>query len=567
MAEWSIEAELRAPILRDWGIHFMHQDEMEKAIKSFEQSIETNPEIFKSLLEHSICKLKIGRPEEALESATKCVEQFPNSPEAKHVYANTLYELNRLEDALKSAYNTHYEHPKDHLGDKFIGTVKYNLEQAVNQGAGAILRRLKYKLKKEKDDSLDDVMSEKAGARWDETAQKDCDVISLHEETQVELPPLERTHNEMMKTLRHDIYYDGTVRDQIRFWETLKKHKAVNLTQTPYSSKTLTDIINRNLKRLHDYEQMLYTREPLFAKRAAEKGRSKKARMMAFYYVQQNTRREAFAQLDMVKKLAEQNFDEMLAYVERIMLNFYAVKSDAIFPRKYEFVSEIFNLIGLKYIGIYQSIPPKLMDSDIEERLLVLLRTPIVKKSTAPVEKGDNVDRFGDRNAFHDPDAIDQTQIIFSNRTKHFLKRISYSKYAIEKAYLNHQLSEHYLNTGRLEESQQFARDVVALGMQCKSNIWKFLGYLNIVRADAMKRNFARVKRNLKEMDKVSNLLSKYVEVFVRTGVRTVEDIESTRAENRRMSRMSRLTSRSSMSSSRHASQTTSAASSTLTVI
>lgn len=561
MIEFDMVPELHAPIYRDWGIHFMHQDEMNKAIKSFETSIESNPEIFKSLLEHSICKLRIGRPEEAMESARKCLELFPNSAEAKHVYANSLYELNRLEDALKTAYNTRYEHPKDHLGDKFIGTVKYNLEHAVCQGAGPLLRRLEFKLKKDKNDKLDVVAEGKEGTRWDESAQKDCDVISMHEESHEELSPLDRTRKELMKTLRHEIYYDGTVRDQIRFWEALKKHKAVNLTQTPYSSKILTDIIARNLKRLHDYEQMLYTREPLFAKRASEKGRTKSARMVAFYYMQQNTRREAFSQLDRVKKMAEENFDEMLEYVEKIMLNFYAVKSDAIFPRKYEFVSEIYNFIGLKFMATFQSINPKLMDSDTEERLLVLLRTPKIKKSSAPVEKGDNLDRFGDRNAFNDPDAVDQTQFIFSNRTKYFLKRISYSKYAIEKAYLNHQLSEHYLNSGRLEESQQFAREVVANATQCKSNVWKFLGYLNIVRADAMKRNFVRVTRNLKEMAKIAAVLSKYLEVFVRTGVRTNEDIETMRAASRKSSRMSRMTKDSSTHSSRAGSRASSRAS------
>lgn len=544
--------ELHAPIFRDWGMHFMNQDEMDKAIKSFEKSIESNPEIFKSLLEHSICKLKIGRPEEALESAKKCMELFPNSPEAKHVYANSLYELNRMEDAMSRAVNTFYEHPNGQLGDKFVGTVKYNLEQAVCPEAGPLLRRLNNKLNNEKKAKSGDgpAAAEKEGTRWNESVQQDCDVISLNEEWQEELPPLEKMHRETMKTLCHDIYFDGTVREQIRFWELLKKHKAINLPQTPHSSKILTDIIGRILKRLNQYERMLYTRAPLFVKRAAEKGRSKESRMIAFYYMQQNTRREAFAQLDKVTSLAEQNFDEMLAFVEKIMLNFYAVRGEAIFPRKYEFMCEIYNFVGLQYVKILQTIPVKLMDADTEDRILLLLKTPTVKKPSAAVEKGDHLDSFGDRNAFNDPEAVDQTHINFSNRAKYFQKRISYSKRAIEKAYLYHQLSEHYLNNGRLEKSQQFARDVVAQASQCKSNLWKFLGYLNIVRADAMKRNFVRVTRNLKEMAKLAQLLSKYLVVFVRTAIRTKEDIETMQAAARKSSRLSRMSSRQSTTAS-----------------
>lgn len=558
LLELDIAVELHAPIYRDWGIHCKHQDEMDKAIRSFEKSIEANPSIFKSLVEHSICKLHVGRADEALESAQRCLELFPDSPEAKHVYANCLYELNDLEETLKRAYNTHYEHPKDHLGGQFIGTVMMNLETAVCDGAGPLLRRYIGKLKRQQEIELNVPDKNREGAHWTEATEKDCDVISICEESTDDLSPLQRTRRTLMTTLKHDIYYDGTVRDQIRFWEALKRNKSVALTQTPDSAKLLTKITDRALARMNQYENMLYTREPLFAKKASEKGRSKSSRMIAFYYMQQNIRREAFSQLERVKSIKD--FDELLKYVEQIMTSFYALKSATMFPRKYELMTEIYNVVALKYLSIYQAIPPKMMDREIDERLLVLLRTPTIRKTTTSTPNDAEVsaiDRFGDRSAFNDPDYVDPSQGIFNKRTQYFLKRISYATKAIEKAYLNHQLSEHFLNCGRLEESQQFARESVTQATQCRNNVWKFVAYLNIVRADAMKRNFSRVTRNLKEMAKIAAALNKYLEVFVRTGLRTAEDIEVLRENTRKSSRLSRSVRNSSVTSSRMTSAVT----------
>lgn len=540
---FDLETELQAPVFRDWGIHFKHQDELQKAIDSFDRSLETNPEMYKSMLERSICKLQMNRPGEALASVTKCMASFPNRIEAKHVYANSVYELNRIEDALVRAYGTLHEHPNDQLGDVFINTVMYNVRQAAGQDAGPLLRHLKYNLKKQPaliQSDVVDGLEGKGGPTFNEDPEKDCDVISITGESHEKVAPLDRMRKQTIKTKLHEIYYDMMVREQIVFWENLKKHKAVSLSQTPHSSKILTDVIDRCLKRMHEHERMLYSREPLYVKRAAERGHPKNARLVTLYYMQQDTRREALSQLKTVKRLMKINIVEAIAYVEKIMVTFYAVKSTTVFPRKYEFMCEVFNNIGMYYLYKYQAVPPKLMDNDIEARLNVLLQTPTLRKTTAPVATRDSLDKFGDRSVFVDPDYVDQTEIIFSKRADYFVKRISYSNYAIEKAYLNYQLSEHYMNCGRLEESQQFAREVVVQASQCQSNVWKFIGYLNIVRADALKRNFTRVTRNLKEMTKVAAKLSKYVEVFVRTAVRSNEDIEAKRADNRRMSRMSR---------------------------
>lgn len=542
---------LHSSIYRDWGLHYKRQQDYSKALKSFEDSIESNSTKLKSLLERSVCRSKLGQPNEALRDAKECLNLHPNSIAAKHTHANCLYELNRLEDTLKISYNTFYEHPKDHLGKTFIDTVHLNVEHAIGPQAGPILRKINYKLQKNSN-----LLSEKMNDDvpiWKVLKEKqECDVISLHEEeNETPLPNLQwrKTQNEHLK---HEIYYDATVGDQIKFWMWLKHHEAINLPQTPNSSKILMKTIDHSLNRLESYEQMLYTREPLYSKRSISTTASNsKSRLVAFYYLQQNTRREAFSQLDKIKELAKIDFDQMLNAVEKIMYEFYAIKTYAIFPRKFEFINEIYNFIGIEYINRMQTIPCEMMNADIEERIMILFKTPPMKKANVKISNSLNYSKFGDRSAFHDPEAVDQNQIRLQNKTKHFHMRLSHSQYPIEKAYLNYQLSELYLNGSRLEESQQYARDLVAEAHLCKNNIWKFLGYLNIARCDAMKRNFLRVTRNLKELTKIAKVLGKFAEVFVRTAIRTNEDIEALRNINSRKSRMTRDSIRSSQTESR----------------
>lgn len=59
-------SKLHGAIHRDWGLHYKRQNELRKAIKSFQDSVQSNTELFRSYLENSICQLQINQPAEAL---------------------------------------------------------------------------------------------------------------------------------------------------------------------------------------------------------------------------------------------------------------------------------------------------------------------------------------------------------------------------------------------------------------------------------------------------------------------------------------------------------------------
>lgn len=178
----------------------------------------------------------------------------------------------------------------------------------------------------------------------------------------------------------------------------------------------------------------------------------------------------------------------------------------------------------------------------LEERMSKLFNAPELKTTKKREVIISDLERFGVRKLFVDPDAIDVKQIAFDNRVDYFNQRLSFTEYPIEKAYIYQQLSELYLKASRLEESQQCARDILAQAQKCKSNLWKFIGYYMIIKCDAVKKNYTRIKRNLRELSRLASQLSKYADVFVQTAIRTCEDIEVHLSQLRTTSKRSRST-------------------------
>lgn len=532
MNDFSLPKEHQALIYRDWGVHYKHQDEWRKALDSFERSVELLPKQYRSFLEQSICKLHLGRADEALQAIDKCLEEYPENELAKHVKSNCLYYLNRLEDTLKNSVNALHDHPKSFVGPNFIKTVERNLETGAGPEAGKLFRRFNYKYRAnngfpyksqpDNDASLDN-----------------CDVVSLKEEVDAVTDPYLLDRRKRKENFRNEVYFDGHVIKQINFWKSLRNNDAVDLRQAPKSSKILTQTVEDCLDNLKRCRETLWSREPLFAKRAQTKKSDQQfSRLVAFLHLQQDVRRQALFQLDRMNQLARTNLKSLLQYVEKVTVEFYAVKTYDIFPMKFEYVNEVYNFVGLEYFNSFIRIPQKLTDASIEERIVKLLKVPKVKKHENRFENIDIVGTFGDRNAYKDADAVDMTFIRFYDRSKYFHDRLKHSKYPIEKAYLYYQLCELYMGGMRFQESQQYARDVIAQAQKCKSNLW--IGYFHIIRCDAIRCDYRQISKNIKEIRRSANKLNEAAEVFVRTLERTNQDIEALRTEARKNTRATR---------------------------
>lgn len=534
MPEFELPVELQAAVKRDWGQHYKRYEKWSDAISSFNESIELNPNaVYYPLLEKISCELKTGDLVNALEDIEKCLELYPNDLKTLQRKIACLYDLNRLEDALSCAYNTCFLHPKDSVSKSFIDILTVNLKSAVGFEANPILRTLEKSIQ----NKTDNLHSERSDERpkWIILKEKgESDVISLMEKADVDAMPFNKYKKEVEENMRHKVYFNDTVSEHIGLWKRLKANQAVNLSQTPISSKKLMEVIERNLSYMKNYENMLWTRQPLFFKRAAiRKQQAIKTRAHNLDQLKKITDFSAKTQLDKIKKLAKTDFGEMLRFVEQIMTEFYSIKTQTILPRKSNYITEIYTIIGNEYLHRLKMIPSNVMNAEkSEERLKILLKLPSEKKMKdviLPTSK-----TFGDPKYFQDPEAFDRNIVFLQEKTAYFKKRLKHSRFDIEKSYLYYELSRIHLLNRKFEDSQQYARDSALHGNQCNNTVWMFLSYLNIVRCDAGKKNYLRVTRNLKHLTKIAEELSSLTIVFVRTIKRINEDIELEKGLQRR---------------------------------
>ncbi|XP_055314884.1 uncharacterized protein LOC129575376 isoform X2 [Sitodiplosis mosellana] len=297
--------------------------------------------------------------------------------------------------------------------------------------------------------------------------------------------PIEAHREKAIELMKHKLYFDSTFAEQIEFWTQLQQDETLD-----DNLRKLIDEITRNF---NTHESMLYAREPFYAKRDRfDKGSLSKVRHRTFFYAQEETRREALWQLRNIKALAVHSFADALRLTERVLSEFYAIKMRTVFPAKFEFLCHVCHFIGTEYLQIYRAIPADLMSLKVEDRLIALFNV------------------WG---------KMLQGEDLCDKKVEYFTKRLQNAIYDMEKTYLFHQLSE--------EESQRFARDAVKHAMACKSNIWTFLAYFNIIRVDAMKQNYHPMKDDLDKLQEVAKQLDAFTQVFVNTAIRSFEDIKS----------------------------------------
>lgn len=241
------------------------------------------------------------------------------------------------------------------------------------------------------------------------------------------------------------------------------------------------------------WRNMLQNRRPLY-NRKFNNPTLVELQRKNLYRNQYQTRRDAFHQLARVNELyREGNLEKLVPYVENIMSNFYSEKSTTVFPRKFEFTNEVYNLLALTYLKQLQ-IPPHLYSLPLQEQLHRLLDVPLEDRTKAEVY------RFGEKSTFKDPTAPDFTYIKLKRAGDKLEARAEFAHWAIERCYLCHERAKLNLKMMRLDETRSLARKIISdEGEKSKNWVWKFLGSLMLLRANTLLNNVERNAIEVKE--------------------------------------------------------------------
>lgn len=450
---------------RDWGLHLKRTIQYPKASRYFQRALEVNPKNTRTLLESSRCKLDQCRTENALDDITKSMKIDPKNVKSKHQYAKCLYNLNETEDAFSVAHEISAERPTNMDVRHTKDAIEMSLRKAFCPSALPIL--LKYKMHLQQ-------KSNKTNA-----------------EKTPPLPIVEAREN-AIELMKHKLYFDSTYAEQLDFW------KRVQLDET--LDEDIHQTIERIISNLNTHENMLYIREPFYARRDRfDLNSLSKSRKTAACLKRMDIHREALNQLEKIQELAKSDFFKSLALVERFLSDFYAITNRADFPAKFQFICKIVHFVGSEYLKTYRRFPCNFMNSNFNERLEILF------------------DVWGEM--LQNEDECDE-------QIKYFMKRFNNAEYAIEKFYILHRMSEISFQYGRPEESKRYAHDLATLADQCNSNIWKFLGLFNIIRVDTVKRSYHEMMNNLQKLQNVASNLDSFCQIFVSVAIRSFQDIQ-----------------------------------------
>ncbi len=484
--DFKFDDRLRQQIHFDWGKYYKRLGKNGSARKQFVDSLSLKENAHGPMEQLSKCYLVRGDASNALDLANQCVKNCPKIARHKCHRNECIYDGNEFENCLVERYRM-YDDKKPALGSlDAIKMTELTLEESIGNQTGSFLNKFRKAISE-----LDKIEAETVDARplWKVRRDKnECDVVSICSESNERKKesttidhPLHIYGVRKREKKNRSLYFSTPTIETFDFLSKLSNDQRLNFPPSEASSNSIKNAIEEELNVFKKFEDMLQQRQPIYAIKLLHSKNNKKFNKLAVLRTQETIEHRATNQLDRIKKLKDTDLFGLLTYAEDIITNFYLIKSVKVFPKKFEFLETIYNIIGTCYIdkistnisthcdyGSY-SFRPDWTLSDHHGFL-------IPKK-------------FNISPGFNDP-------------TDHFIKRLRFAEIPIEKCYIYHQLSRLYFEREKFLESKEMADELINTSRSLNNYNWMLLGYLRILLVDDMLGDLENVKMNVEAIRK-----------------------------------------------------------------
>lgn len=479
--------EISAAIQRDFGLYYKRRHMIPKALTSFANSLDYDPDGYESQLQNVNCQLELANIDGATESVVAVKEAFPDRLPVHYAHENCIYEQNKFERSLIECRNVERRfRPKNKLPLLGPSLVQTTIKASIGPEVGQCLLDMRYDIKKwiaHEENRRPD-----CGQLWKQRLEYgECDVISLFEAPAHYEGPLERNRKARKRTLMNSLYLGPGMADDIDFLQSLRNDRRLVLPQCSLRAAETQAVVDTCTSRVDIWKKQLWHRKPVYAKRSAGNESFRRSQSeAALRRLQYQTRRDVFRQLDYIRANIDRNLETTLQFIDHTISTYYAIKTKRIFPRKDEFVRIIFGLIGQALVKRCFNVPLDLMTFPVPERFQTLIQVPPELKSP----EGKTNDAFGDRTKFVDPDVMDPTFLKHRNQLRHYELRLKHSIYPEERSYLLYQIAHLLMSIRKFHESVEMGRRMLD---EAKGNMdFTLLGYLTAIRADCLSFQFAK---------------------------------------------------------------------------
>ncbi|KAH8270772.1 hypothetical protein KR018_001025 [Drosophila ironensis] len=494
--DWS--PEVLHDIYRDWGTYYSRRRRETFALHYLNKAFELDPDDHITLYKRCQSKRKAAQMLGALSDSREAAKLAKKVTGEENALINldicdVLYELNQFENSKAEMHNNQRV---------FTGIKKKSFDQrllvvdeVIKDVTGEAMREFFSKnlktvnivneLKKQK---------EKVETRplW-KVLQGQCDVQSIPEIEEIQLSPMEIARRKRAFNIFHQSYINDSWVD-VLFMKNLCKNPTLLLPQCKESSYILYGLSRKQYEIVRKFMKMLQSRCPLYLVnflKYRNKAMSERYRESYLFRVQYQTHRNMIAVLRQIRILRRnKKVKQLTKFVEEVMGDYVVLKTSRVMCWKFEFLNEVYNTLALALAEQFRVAKGMVLGNSA---ILALLHLPKdkVKDFVSLV--------FGDRSTHPNPDAVDPAAARAKKLVARLEHRMIFAKYSIEKCYLLHQISQAHLDQGRHSECVFNARKAIKESRNCNSNLWKYLSYIQIVKANAVLHKLEQTKEALDE--------------------------------------------------------------------
>ncbi|XP_030379660.1 uncharacterized protein LOC115627905 [Scaptodrosophila lebanonensis] len=331
--------------------------------------------------------------------------------------------------------------------------------------------------------------------------QNRCDVQSIMDKEVTYISPLERARRRLYNNVFNYQYLGRSAYD-VALLRTLRSDQNFVNPLLRESAPILRDLSINNYATVRKFMKMMHARTPLYCRNYRKcRGKSfcEKNRENYLFRVENQTRRDCFRILREVRQLRrEGNIDRLTSYVNDIMANYIALKTQRILPWKLEFINEVYNTLALAHVD--RCALPKNVDLlDPKNRGILYLLPPEKIKETHFF--------FGGPNVYNEMAKDEETHKRATQRIDLLEARYRGTRYPVERTFLCFEIGRSYLQELRFDKCMIMARKAIAESRHCNSTIWRFNSTFLVCQVHAALNRLERLRESLVKATILANEL------------------------------------------------------------
>ncbi|EDV92413.1 outer dynein arm-docking complex subunit 4 [Drosophila grimshawi] len=328
-----------------------------------------------------------------------------------------------------------------------------------------------------------------------------CDLDSVVNKEKPLLSPLEKARRQVDENVYNYHYLSKAANDATLLHQLKNDHNLLNpllRESTPYLAQLTTE----QYRIVRKFTNMLHARRPLYHSKQ-EKCRisqiCERNREKYLYRVQYQCRRDCHSMLREVRqRRQERDIERLTEYVEHIMSTNIVLKTFRVLPWKWEFITDVFNILGLAHVD--RCTLPQKIDILNWQNYALIYMLPKDRFKDLSLDHGSH-------NVYAEIARHEERMNCAAKKVERLEERLIYSRYGIERTYLLFEIARCHFKEARFDKALTMAHKAANEARSCNSTVWHLNCTFLISQVHAAFNRFQRLSQSLNRAKQLAEKL------------------------------------------------------------